>query len=85
MDPFDAVHPSIAGKRNRPIEFDDEEITLSEPVEEKWQGWSHWINQELAKCPGDEMLLLMKDMMKPVEPDLPTDEDLRSNGLRYSF
>jgi len=47
-------------------------------MSEEWQGWTHWINQELAKTPDDDVLLVMKEMMEyQPQPDIPTRKDLR--------
>ena len=44
----------------------------------EWKGWDHWLVQELAVTPDDEVLLLMRDLLHyKLELDQPTEEDLR--------
>ena len=53
------------------------------PNPSEWQGWTHWIEQELAKTPDDDVLIFMKELMEYCpELDIPTAEDLR-NDLKY--
>lgn len=49
---------------------------MSTENEQEWKGWPHWIEQELAKTPDDEVLLVMKEMMNyQPEPDFSLDKD----------
>jgi len=49
---------------------------VSSETEQEWKGWPHWIEQELAKTPDDDVLLAMKAMMEyRIEPDFSLDKD----------
>lgn len=52
---------------------------LDNHVVDDWKGWDHWLEQELAVTPDDKVLLLMRDLLHyRLEPDQPTEEDLRN-------